>query len=176
MTMNITFMPLTASHFPLLLKWLESPHVKKWLDPDVKYTLDAIQKKYGDYVNGYKLISETQSIPIQAYIICLNEQAIGYIQLYKAYDFPKNNLLMDLPENLAAIDVFIGEESYLSKNIGLTAIKTFLDQYVFLNYRYVLVDPEYTNERAVKAFEKAGFIILKRINKTFWMMAHKNKE
>ncbi|NBO24779.1 MAG: aminoglycoside adenylyltransferase, partial [Chlamydiae bacterium] len=30
--MKITFAPLAESHFSLLLKWLESPHVKKWWD------------------------------------------------------------------------------------------------------------------------------------------------
>jgi len=33
--MNTTFQPLAISHFPLLLQWLETPHVKAWWDQDV---------------------------------------------------------------------------------------------------------------------------------------------
>ena len=53
--MNITFTSLTESHFPLLLKWLETTHVKLWWDQDVKWTPELIQEKYGSYVKGYKL-------------------------------------------------------------------------------------------------------------------------
>lgn len=55
--MTITFEPLHESHFPLLLKWLETPHVKKWWpitpkldtsevgDQDVTYTMDLVREK-----------------------------------------------------------------------------------------------------------------------------------
>ncbi|MGX6960355.1 MAG: hypothetical protein ACIPMY_03825 [Rickettsia endosymbiont of Pentastiridius leporinus] len=36
--MNINFIPLTISHFSLLLKWLNMPHVKLWWDEDIKWT------------------------------------------------------------------------------------------------------------------------------------------
>jgi aminoglycoside 6'-N-acetyltransferase len=47
--MTITFEPLHESHFPLLLKWLEAPHVKKWWDQDVTYTMDLVREKYSSY-------------------------------------------------------------------------------------------------------------------------------
>ena len=53
--MAITFKPLNESHFPLLLKWLESPHVKKSWDQDVTYTIELVKEKYSSYVKGYKL-------------------------------------------------------------------------------------------------------------------------
>lgn len=58
--MAITFETLHESHFTLLLKWLETPHVKKWWDEDVtlaiyKTTEDGIAslrssiwQRYGD--------------------------------------------------------------------------------------------------------------------------------
>lgn len=53
--MNIVFKLLHENHFSLLLKWLETPHVKRWCDPHITWTLELIQKKYGDYVKGYKI-------------------------------------------------------------------------------------------------------------------------
>lgn len=182
--MNITFVPLTEAHFPLLLKWLEAPHVKEWWDQDLTYTPKLLEEKYGSYVNGYKLIDGIKK-PMHAYIICLNEYtsdtlrfgrktSIGYIQLYNAYDFPRDDKqIEDLPESLGAFDIFIGEKEYWNKGIGSAAIKIFTDDYVLSKYRYAFVDPEYSNESAVRAYEKAGFVIMKRVGKVFWMVAHK---
>jgi len=44
LTMIITFKPLQETHFPLLLKWLETPHVKQWWDEDVVWTLELIKE------------------------------------------------------------------------------------------------------------------------------------
>ncbi len=84
--MKITFTPLAESHFPLLLKWLEKPHVKKWWDQDVKWTSALIQGKYTDYVKGYKLDNGVPKA-ISAHIIYADNTPIGYIQIYNAYDF-----------------------------------------------------------------------------------------
>ena len=153
--MRITFVPLAESHFPLLLKWLEAPHVKKWWDQDVHWTPVLIQQKYGDYIKGYKLDNGVAK-PINAYIICVDEKPIGYIQIYNAYDFPRETPLSHLPENLAAFDVLIGEADYLKQGIGSKAITAFLDQYA-TSYSHVFVDTESTNIVAIRAYEKAGF-------------------
>ena len=48
--MTITFEPLNESHFPLLLKWLETPQVKKWWDQDVTYTMGLVKEKFGKLI------------------------------------------------------------------------------------------------------------------------------
>lgn len=171
--MNITFIPLTELHFPLLLKWLLAPHVKKWWDQDVAWTPELIQGKYGDYVKGYKQIDDMQR-PVKAYIICMDDQPIGYIQLYNAYDFPRSRQLAGLPENLGAFDIFIGEEKYLRKGIGSAVITKFLTEYA-CQYSHILADPDQDNIAAIRAYEKAGF---KKIGAQFnsnevWMIRDK---
>lgn len=153
--MNITFLPLAESHFPLLLRWLQAPHVKKWWDQDVHWTPALIQQKYGDYIKGYKLDNGVAK-PINAYIICVDEKPVGYIQIYNAYDFPREIPLVNLPESLAAFDVLIGEADYLKQGIGSKVITLFLDQYA-VSYSYVFVDPDSANFAAIRAYEKAGF-------------------
>ena len=153
--MKITFTPLAESHFPLLLKWLETPHVKAWWDQEVKWTPELIQEKYTNYVKGYKRefgIVKT----IKAYIICVDSVPIGYIQIYGAYDFARSKLLTGLPSNLAAFDVLIGEESYLKQGLGSQAIEQFLTEHGN-SYTHVFADPENTNLAAIRAYEKAGF-------------------
>ncbi|MDX2050728.1 MAG: GNAT family N-acetyltransferase, partial [Rickettsiaceae bacterium] len=170
--MTITFKPLNESHFPLLLKWLESPHIKKWYDQDVRYTLELVHEKYSSYIKGYKLEGGVQR-PIQGFIIHNNQNPVGYIQVYNAYDFPRSKPLSGLPESLGAIDIFIGEEEALGRGLGADSIKLFLETYGFPNYRYIFADPKCKNEIGVNTYEKAGFVIWKRVDREFWMVAHK---
>jgi aminoglycoside 6'-N-acetyltransferase len=85
--MNITFEPLTESHFPLLLKWLEMPHVKAWWDQDIKWTQELINKKFSSYVDGWWKAENGQTEKIEAFIICVDSKPIGYIQQYDAYTY-----------------------------------------------------------------------------------------
>jgi RimJ/RimL family protein N-acetyltransferase len=153
--MKITFTPLAESHFPLLLKWLEKPHVKKWWDHDVKWTSALIQGKYTDYVKGYKLDNGVPKA-ISAHIIYADNTPIGYIQIYNAYDFARGEPLIDLPARLGAFDVFIGDEAYLKQGVGSQAIAQFLKEHG-TSYTHVFADPENTNIAAIRAYEKVGF-------------------
>lgn len=155
--MKISFKPLATTDFENLLKWLQKPHIKKWWDTDVNYTLELIQEKYGSYVDGYKKTG-SESKPIHAFIIYFDDTPIGYIQYYNAYDFPRDECqLNNLPKSLAAIDMFIGDENYLGKGIGAQSLELFLDSHVFAKFDYALVDPDSSNLAAIKTYENVGF-------------------
>lgn len=166
--MNITFTPLTESHFPLLLKWLEAPHVKTWWDQTVQWTPELIREKYTDYVKGCRLENGIAKM-IKAYIICVNKVPIGYIQVYNAYDFARSKPLTGLPSSLAAFDVLIGEKAYLKQGIGSEAIAQFLKEYG-TSYTHVFADPKNTNLAAIRAYEKAGFKKINRLSDEVWMV------
>lgn len=136
--MTITFEPLQEFHFPLLLKWLQASHVKKWWDQDVTYTLDLVHEKYNSYVKGYKFVAGQQK-PIQGFIIHNNQNPIGYIQIYNAYDFLQTKQLFGLPENLGALDIFIGEEEVLQQGLGSKAISAFLKLYEKNIHMFLLI-------------------------------------
>lgn len=168
--MNITFEPLNEDHLPLMLKWLQSPHVKKWWDPEIVYTPDLVKSKYGPYIQNYKHVNGINK-PIHAYIINLEQDSVGYIQIYNAYDFPQSKSLFGLPEKLGAFDIFIGEEMHLGKNVGSQTIIKFLNLYGN-EYPYVFAAPDSDNIAAIKAYEKAGFkkiSVQKTINEV-WML------
>lgn len=150
--MKIEFKPLSIFDFPLLLKWLSAPHVKKWWDQDITWTKESITEKYSSYVKGYKL-ENGEKKAISAFIIYLEDKPIGYIQIYNAYDFVRNKPLSNLPKSLGAIDFYIGEEEYLGQGIGAKILKAFDYQ----KFDYILVDPNINNIAAIKTYEKAGF-------------------
>lgn len=153
--MTITFKPLNESHFTLLLKWLEVPHVKKWWDQDVTYTMDLVREKYSSYVKGYKFVDGQQK-PIKGFIIYSDQNPVGYIQIYNAYDFPRSKALLGLPSNLGAFDIFIGEAAALQQGLGSKAIFEFLKLHCN-QYSYIFADPDINNFSAIKCYEKAGF-------------------
>ena len=153
--MQITFKSLCKTDFALLLKWLETPHVKAWWDQDVQWTPELIQEKYGDYVKGYKL-EKGATKTISAYIIYIDDAPVGYIQIYNAYDFARSNPLNGLPTHLGAFDVFIGEENYLKHGIGSRAIVQFLKDHGG-SYTHIFANPDRNNVSAIRAYEKADF-------------------
>ena len=165
--MKIEFKSLVEAHFPLMLKWLKTPHVKLKWDREISYTEDLVKEKYVSYVKGYKL-ENGEKKPISAFIIYVDNNPIGYIQIYNAYDFIRNKPLIDLPESLAAIDFFIGDADYLGLGLGVEIIKNFDYQ----DYDNILVDVSLDNLSAIKTYEKAGFkkIIEQRDNHQIWML------
>lgn len=171
--MFIEFLPLQTSHFPLLLKWLETPHVKRWWDQDVQWTASFIEEKYGSYVEGYKFVQGV-SIPIQAFVIAVDSFPIGYIQLYNAIDFWSlepwgKEVLKDLPLSSGALDFFIGEGDFLGKGMGERILKSFLITHCDEKYEVMLVDSAVENRVAIRLYEKVGFCVFKKDAEFVWM-------
>ncbi len=173
--MPINFKPLSSLDFPLLLKWLEMPHVKLWWDPEIKWTAELIEEKYSSYLQGYK-IEKGKKKEIFAFIIYSNEVPIGYIQAYNAHDFLDDELLKDLPESLASFDVFIGEKEYLFKNFGSKALKAFFEEYFTQKYKYVLASTDYKNIATINSYTKSGFTVIEEEMENGNFIAIKNLE
>lgn len=179
--MAITFVPLAESHFPLLLKWLETPHVKAWWDPEVKWTPGLIREKFGNYVKGSKCSKfKDQGIkkPTHAFIIVFGDTPIGYVQYYNKHDFPSEQgcETIELPVSCAGLDWYIGEPKFIGKGIGSKALSHFLEAHVFPSFESVFVDPDTANLAAIRAYEKAGFKIIKLVNKRTitWMLKERS--
>lgn len=173
--MTITFDRLNELHFPLLLKWLKTPHVKKWWDQDVIYTMDLVCEKFGKHTHLIAL-SNNSNYKTFAYIICLNKVEIGYIQAYNAADFAKNNGLdlSSIHGSICGVDLFIGEAKFLHCGMGSKILNEFERQILAPHFEWCLIDPAKDNLSAIKAFEKAGFQISDQFQSSnnIWMIAN----
>jgi RimJ/RimL family protein N-acetyltransferase len=141
---HLHFKPLAETDFPLLLKWLEEPHVKAWWDQDIIWTPELIAKKYA------------LNRPVQAYVILIDEMPIGYIQFYDVKDFAD----ADRPQcsgSVAGLDYYIGEPGFLKKGFAPIILQKFLSEKVKPLFAHCLVDPDIQNASAIRAYEKAGF-------------------
>ncbi|KEI34588.1 hypothetical protein FRA_50c14580 [Francisella sp. W12-1067] len=170
--MAITFETLHESHFPLLLKWLETPHVKKWWDQDVTYTLELVKEKFGKHIHGLAL-SKNSNHKTYAYIICVNKETIGYTQAYNARDFAQENglNLSAISGSICGVDLFIGEQQFLHQRWGARILNEFESQ-VLTHFDWCLIDPAKDNLTAIKAFTKAGFKIFEQFQTeaNIWMI------
>lgn len=173
----ISFKPIEDENFPLLFKWLNTPHVKLWWGDEQCDSLEATEKKYASYVLGYKE-SQGQNKKISAFIIYCAFEPIGYIQYYNAYDFPRTGYqLMSNIKLLSAIDTYIGEPHYVKKGIGASMIDQFLKATVWNHFDGCFVDPDVSNDYAIRVYEKAGFKTIKRLENPHvqWMLRKKEK-
>lgn len=147
---EIRFAPVTAADFPVLLRWLESPHVREWWDePDI--ALDKI-----------RIMVEGRDTT-QPFIYSCDGQPVGYIQRWSVGDevaggnAPEAPWLLDLPENAVGVDMFIGEPGQLGQGVGTAVMCAFLARLFAEGVKTVIIDPDETNLRAVRSYEKAGF-------------------
>ncbi len=130
--MMITFKPLTPADYPLLLDWLQRPHVKQWWD-DGDDTVGKVAAHYGGDEEP-------------RFLMLHNTTPIGYIQYY----------LLD--DGAAGIDLFIGEEQFLNRGVGTAAMRAFIKLIVERhNPLYFIIDPSPDNQRAIRCYEKVGF-------------------
>ncbi len=147
---------MVQADFALMSKWLADPVVQEFYegrDYDVKA---KIQKEYFSKDLIKRAIVEWDGRPI------------GYVQYYSMDDDPESKPVKTgsygyRPGDLIyAMDVFIGEPDKWGRGIGTKLIKLMV-KYVQTKYHpdKITLDPYQGNPRAVRAYEKAGFKIIR---------------
>jgi aminoglycoside 6'-N-acetyltransferase len=143
-----------SDEYALMLRWLTSPQVAEWWNPErIALTLDGIAAEYGPQTRSED--------PSTACIIELAGRPIGYVQFYPwdADEAEMREMGFDLPTGYWAIDIFIGEPDHLNRGFGSRAVS--------LMCRYLTQERGATgvalvvakgNVRAQRAYEKAGLV------------------
>lgn len=155
---NISFKKLSLEDIPLIHKWLNATHVHAWYEKDRENQYEVVEEEYKKYITGED--------KMEGYIVFIEDQAIGYIQSYKIWDYPEFGEALGYDKSTAAIDIFIGEVEFTGKGLGSVIIKKFLKEIVFAEegVTVCLIDPEPENKRAIKSYEKAGFRYVKTLD------------
>ena len=152
---EILIRDFTESDLPLLFRWLTDDTVLEYYEGrDVRFTMESLADHFLEEIpDGFRVIFEYRNIPVgygQAY------QLSG--EMYDEYEYPDEGHIV------FAMDQFIGEPEYWNKGIGTSFLKLMVDYLKENNAAYaVLLDPHQNNHRAIKAYEKAGFKILKSL-------------
>ncbi|CAG9621900.1 GNAT family N-acetyltransferase [Sutcliffiella rhizosphaerae] len=133
----------------LLLKWLTDSSVLQYYEGrDKVFDIESIQRKFFQRTDV-----------IRRYIVECQNQRIGYIQVYPINKHTSPFVEYFQEKDVVGMDQFIGESAYLNKGIG-TQLLTSMVQYLTEKEGVgkILMDPMVTNARAVRCYEKSGFI------------------
>jgi aminoglycoside 6'-N-acetyltransferase len=130
---------------PLLHEWLQREHVRCWWRDTETY--EETVAHYGPALRGEE--------PSYHYVIVVDGRDVGMIQTYVAADYPEWGAFVDDPENVAGVDILIGEEELTGRGLGPRVLETFVREIV--RARACAATVEAGNRRSWRAFEKAGF-------------------
>ncbi|MBR4830667.1 MAG: GNAT family N-acetyltransferase [Bacilli bacterium] len=136
-------------NYILMQRWCSQEFIYEWFEQRI-LSLDEIKHKYKTKLN---LMEQ------DLFFIHYNGERIGYVQIYKY----NNKLYGDLSKynNIYELDLFIGEESYLSKGIG-THILNYITDYIYDKYKpeTIVLRPFKRNIRAIKCYLKCNYEII----------------
>jgi RimJ/RimL family protein N-acetyltransferase len=142
-----------ADDLRLLHEWIQRPHVRRWWSKDETY--EQVVEHYLPAIEGAE--------PTDLYVVLLDGRSIGFMQTYLVADYPEYAALVGAGEGAAGVDLFIGEAELTGKGIGSEMLRRFVSEIVFAKpwVRSCIADPEAENVASVRAFEKAGFQVVK---------------
>lgn len=137
-----TFRPMTTADLPRIRRWLDEAHVREWWgDPDEQFTLVS-----GDLIEP----------AMDQFIVLAADRPFGYLQCYRLTAW--NTGFGAQPEGTRGIDLFIGEPDMIEHGHGSALIREFVDEQFRQGLPRIVTDPDPLNGRAVRAYEKAGFV------------------
>jgi aminoglycoside 6'-N-acetyltransferase len=137
------FRPMTEADLPLVKRWLAEPHVKQW---------------WGDTHEQFELVSGDLEVEaMDQFIVATNDRPFGYLQCYDPDVWPDNGLGTH-PQGTRGIDQFIGEPDMVDHGHGSALIRAFIYRLLAGGAPRVITDPDPANARAIRAYEKAGFV------------------
>ena len=154
----ITFRPLHENDAGHLLIWMASPHVQPFWTQDGSTPEEELEEALGFIGADFGA----------AFIIERNKRPIGYIQFYDPNYAYEGFYFADQPKGALGLDMFIGDVSETGQGIGSQALRQFSDDLLTRGVPKLLIDPDASNARAIKAYQNAGFTIYAEHDSDRW--------
>ena len=150
---DLSFRPMTRADLPLLHEWLQRPHVRRWWSEHP--TLAAVEAHYGPSLDG--------ADPTHHYLALDDGVPVGFFQTYLFWDYPEEATAMALDPGAAGVDLFLADEARIGRGLGSELLRRFVDEYALAQpgATHCVAEPEAANLASVRAFEKAGFRIVR---------------
>lgn len=138
---SISFRHATIDDLALLKHWDEQPHVKASDPDDWGWGEDLLKFPHW----REQLIAE------------LNGRPLGFVQIIDPAE-EESHYWGEVPKDLRAIDIWIGEKEDLGKGYGTIMMNMAIAR-CFANKRVtaILIDPLETNTKAIRFYERIGF-------------------
>ena len=137
------FRSVADEDLPMLARWLTEPHN---------------EKRWGAVSESLAEIREAMdSVETEPLIVELDGEPIAYVQSYDPH-LEDDHPYQDQPMGTLGIDILIGPAEMLGKGHGSAIISQFVEMLFDEGAPRVIIDPDPSNRRAIRAYEKAGFV------------------
>lgn len=136
------FRAVEEEDLPMLADWLTQPHLAEWWGPapegvaEIRAAMDSIETE--------PLIVELGGIPI------------AYLQSYDPH-LEVGHPYQDQPTGTLGLDISIGPAELLGLGHGSAIIAQYCEILFAEGTPRIVIDPDPSNARAIRAYEKAGF-------------------
>ena len=150
--MPVTLRLMTEHDLPMLHDWLNRPHIVEWWGgEEERPTLDEVREHYLPRVMAQDSVTP--------YIAMLGEEPIGYAQSYVALGSGDGWWETETDPGVRGIDQSLANPTHLNKGLGTKLVRTLIEQ-LFANPAVTAIqtDPAPNNHRAIRCYEKAGFV------------------
>jgi aminoglycoside 6'-N-acetyltransferase len=135
------FRPMSVTDLPLIRRWLAVPHVAQWWgNPQVQFAVVS---------------SDLGHPAMEQYIIVAQGAPVGYLQCYQLTAW--NTGFGAQPDGTRGLDLFVALPEMIDRGHGSALIRIFTERLLEAGTPRVVTDPDPTNTRAIRAYEKAGF-------------------
>ena len=149
----------------IMARWLSTREVLEFYgDINSPFTLDQVKKKYQARIDG--------DVPVVPFIAELKDGPIGFMQHYKIKKKEQQKFGYPANSTIYGIDQFIGVPTLFNNGLGTIMVQKFIAS-IFRNTdaEVIILDTAVSNVRAIKCYEKCGFVKLKKINNgSSWLM------
>jgi aminoglycoside 6'-N-acetyltransferase len=146
---ELAFRPLVPGDLGLVHDWLGREHVRRWWGEPGRYEETVLE--YLPAIEG----RERKEL----FAIVLGGSRVGLIQAYLVSDHPDYAALVDVGDDVAGLDLLIGEADLVGRGLGARVIGRFVTDVLFARAatRACVADPDVRNVASIRAFERAGF-------------------
>jgi RimJ/RimL family protein N-acetyltransferase len=144
---DISFRLLEPVDLAMVQGWLQRPHVAEWWAPT-----PSLAELRDDYFPDAPTTT-------RAYIAMLRSEPLGFIQVYTPMGSGDGWWQDERDPGARGIDQFLANADQLGQGYGSAMVRTFVD-WLFEDpaITKVQTDPSPDNERAIRAYRKAGFV------------------
>lgn len=148
----VTLRLMTERDLLTLHDWLNRPHIVEWWGGEAERpTLDEVLEHYLPRVLAKEAVTP--------YIAMLGDEPIGYAQSYVALGGGEGWWQDETDPGVRGIDQSLANPTQLNKGLGTTLVRA-LVELLFSDptVTKIQTDPAPNNHRAIRCYEKAGFV------------------
>lgn len=139
------FRRMTGADLPMVKRWLETPAVQEWWVATDGQPSDPIEQK------------DLDDPHVVMWIVSYRGKPFAFIQDYDPHAWAGHHF-GHLPPGSRGIDQFIGEPDMIGRGYGSAFVRAHLARLLQGGAPAIGTDPHPSNARAIRAYEKAGFV------------------